>query len=101
MELRDSYGRIGGRIVDRKGDRKELHRKTNRVNQPGPLGFSEFGPPTKEHTQAEPRPPCTYVADVQLSFHVGPKQLEQGLPTKAVACTQDMFFQLGCLVWPQ
>ena len=37
---------------------------------------------SKEHTGAEPRPPCTYVADVQLGLHVGPEQLEQGLSQK-------------------
>jgi hypothetical protein len=38
----------------------ELHRKTKRVNQHGPLGLSETEPPTKEHTH-------TYVADVHRS----------------------------------
>jgi hypothetical protein len=33
---------------------------------------------TKEHAQAGPRPTCTYVEDVQLDLHVGPKQLELG-----------------------
>ena len=27
-------------------------------------------PSTKEHTQAGPRPPHTYVADIQLGLHV-------------------------------
>ena len=45
------------------------------------MGLSETEPPTKEHTQAEPSPhPNTYVADVQLSLHVGPQQLEGGHP---------------------
>ena len=46
--------------------------------QNGPLGLLEVEPKTEEHIQAGPRPPCTYVADVQLGFHVGP-ELEQGL----------------------
>jgi hypothetical protein len=33
----------------------------------------------KEHTWAGPRPPHTYIADVQLGLHVGPEQLEQGI----------------------
>jgi len=33
-------------------------------------------------TQARPRPLYTYVADMQLGFHVGPKQLEQVLSQK-------------------
>ena len=44
------------------------------------MGLSETEPPTKEHTQAGPRPPHTYVADVQLGLHVGPEQLERGYP---------------------
>jgi hypothetical protein len=42
----------------------------NRVNLPGHLGLSEIEPQTKEHTQALAL--GTYVADVQLGFHVGP-----------------------------
>jgi hypothetical protein len=41
MELKDSYGRIGGRIA---------------------------APPTKEHTRGGPMPPIRYVADVCLVF---------------------------------
>ena len=33
-------------------------------------------PTTEEHTQAGPRPPRSYVADVQLDLDVGPEQLE-------------------------
>lgn len=31
---------------------------------------------------AEPRPPCTYVVDVQLGLHVGSEHLERGLSQK-------------------
>jgi hypothetical protein len=69
MELGDSYERIGGRItVPRRG--QELHRKTKRVNLPGPSGLSESETTTKEYTRVEPRPPHTYVADVQLGLRV-------------------------------
>lgn len=51
----------------------------NRVNKSGPFRFSETEPPTREHVWAGPRPPHLYVADVQLCYHVGTKQLEQGL----------------------
>jgi hypothetical protein len=47
-----------------------------------PWGLSESQPPTKDHAQAGPRPPHTYVADVQLGLHVGPEQLELGLSQK-------------------
>jgi hypothetical protein len=46
------------------------------------MDLSESEPPTREHTQAGPRPPRTYVAGVQLDLHVGPEQLEQGLSQK-------------------
>jgi hypothetical protein len=36
-------------------------------------------PPTREHAWAGPRPPHTYVVDVQLGLYVGPEQMEQGL----------------------
>jgi hypothetical protein len=46
------------------------------------LGISESEPPTKEHTQAGPRPPHTYVVNVPLGLLVSPGQLEQGLSQK-------------------
>lgn len=50
----------------------KLHKKTNRVNQPGPLGPSETELPTKGHTHVRPRPPYSYVGEGQLSFYVVP-----------------------------
>ena len=47
--------------------------KTNGVTNMDSSRLSETEPPTKEHTQAGPRPPCTYVVDVQLGLHVSPK----------------------------
>ena len=44
------------------------------------MRLSETEPPTKEHTQAGPRPVHIYVADVQLGLHVGPVQLKQDYP---------------------
>ena len=75
MEVGDSYGKIGGRISGPKkiGTRQEDYQSTN---------LDPCEPPTKEHTQAGPRPPHTHIADVQLGLHVGPKQLEWGLPQK-------------------
>jgi hypothetical protein len=32
-----------------------------------------------------PRPPCTYVTDVQLGLHVGPEQVEWGLSQKLLS----------------
>lgn len=39
-------------------------------------------PPTKEYMQAGPRPPPSYVADVQFGLHVSPEQLERNLSQK-------------------
>ena len=36
-------------------------------------------------------PPCSYVADVQLGLHMGPKPLEQGLSQKLLPVRGDMF----------
>jgi hypothetical protein len=52
--------------------------------QPGPLELSESEPPTKEHIQAEPQSPHIYVSYVQLGFHMGPEQLEEGLSQRPV-----------------
>jgi hypothetical protein len=46
------------------------------------LGALRVWTPTKGQTQAGPRPPCTYIADVQPDHHVGPEQLELGLSQK-------------------
>ena len=45
---------------------------------------SESEPPPKVHTGAEPRPPHTYVADVQLGFHVGSEQLKRRISQKLI-----------------
>ena len=56
------------------GDRNSTGRPTESTN------LSETEPPTKEHIWAAPRPPWSYVADVQLGLHVDLEQLEQGYP---------------------
>jgi hypothetical protein len=45
----------------------ELHRKAKSVNRPK---LSETEPPTKEHTWAGLRSPCTYGTDVQLGLQL-------------------------------
>jgi len=42
------------------------------------LGFSESEPPIKEHTGAEPGPPCPYAVDRLISHHVGPYNWSEG-----------------------
>jgi hypothetical protein len=61
-ELGDAYGRVGGKIKHPEGELNSKGRP--RVNQPGRLVLSETEPPAKEHTQAGPRPPHKYVADM-------------------------------------
>lgn len=43
-------------------------------------------PPIKEHTQAEPTPPNTYVADVQLDLPSGSPKTGAGAGSDPVAC---------------
>jgi hypothetical protein len=62
-----------------------LHWGSCLATRGGLLGVSESEPQTKEHIWAGPRSPCTYVADVKLGLHVGPKQLEQGLSQKLLS----------------
>ena len=69
MELGDSYGRTGGRIVGPKEDKNHTARKVNS----GPLWLPESESPTKEHTWAGTRPPHSSVADLQFNLHVGPE----------------------------
>jgi hypothetical protein len=71
MEIRDSYGRIGGRITGLEGDRNQPE---NQQSQPG---FS--GP--KEHTQAGLKSP-EHIYNVQIGLHMGLEQLEWGLSQK-------------------
>ena len=56
------------------GNRNSMERQTEPTNL-CPLVLLELELTNKEHLQAEPRPPHTYVADLQLGLHVGPEQL--------------------------
>lgn len=58
-------------------------RQEDQQDQPVFSELSEAEPPSKE--LAEPRSPCTYVADVQLDVHVGPEQMDLGISQKLVA----------------
>jgi len=81
MEPGDWYGRIGGRrIVDPKGIGTLQEDQQSQLTWT--LGALRDGTTNKEHTQARARPSGSYVADVQLGFHVGPEQLEWGLAQK-------------------
>lgn len=50
-----------------------------------PWELSETEPPTKEHTQAGPRPPRSYVADMKLGLHVSPPTTGVGTVPKAIS----------------
>jgi len=92
MELRDTCERFGGRIEGPEGERNCIRRRTESTNL-NPWEVSETEPPTKEHTWAGPRPPplFTFVADVQLSLHVGPQPMGAVAVPKAVACLWNPF----------
>ena len=51
----------------------------------------ETEPPTKDHTWAGPRPPCTYVADVQLGLHADLPTAAAGAVSDFVACLRILF----------
>jgi hypothetical protein len=90
MELGDAYGRTGGRIAEPKGDRNSTGKPTELTNLDPWASPSE--PPTKEHSSARRRPPCTYVADVQLGLHGGSSTKGMRTIPKVVSCIWDKFF---------
>jgi hypothetical protein len=62
MEVRDPYGRAGGRTEGPEGNRSPTERQTMLTNL-NLWKLSETEPPTKEHIQTGPRPSITYVAE--------------------------------------
>jgi hypothetical protein len=69
----DSYGKVGGRIVDPKGYRNSTRRPIETTNL-DPWASQNLNTNHRAHT-ARPRPHHTYVADEQLGLHVDPEQL--------------------------
>jgi hypothetical protein len=76
MEVRDSYGRVGGRIEGPEGDRNSTGRPTKSTHL-DPWELSDTEPPTKEHTQTGVGPqnissrcaaksPCGFPQQVEL-----------------------------------
>ena len=61
----DSYGRIEGRIEDPGGDRNSMGRPTEAtiLNLWGSQRLNH-----QQRTEAGPRSPCTYVADVHAAL---------------------------------
>ena len=68
MQVRDTYGRVEGKIKGPEVDGNPTERPTESTNL-DPWELSESEPPTKEHTWAEMRPIGTHVADRKLSLH--------------------------------
>ena len=67
MQVRDTYGRVGGRIEAHKVNGNPIGRPTESTNL-DPWELSESESPTKEHTWARMTPTrSTYVADRQFS----------------------------------
>jgi len=69
-DLQLNIGGVERRIEGPEGNRNSVGKLTE-SNNLDPWELSETEPPTKEHTMAGSRPPSTYVADLQLSLHVG------------------------------
>jgi hypothetical protein len=55
MNLRDSYGRVGGKIEGPGGDRNSTERPTESTNLEM-VEHSETEPPTNENSHSGPRP---------------------------------------------
>ena len=80
VEPGDSYGRTGGRIMGPEGDRNSTGRPTKSTNL-DPWELSETEPTTYLGWNEI----CgIYVADVQLSLHVGPPTTGVGSLPNAV-----------------
>ncbi|EDM03286.1 rCG62332, isoform CRA_a [Rattus norvegicus] len=74
MVFGDSSGRTGGWIVSPEGPRNSTGRPAELINLDSWGSQSLNHQPT--YPQAEPRPPHTNLADVQLGLPVGTEQLE-------------------------
>ena len=72
----NAYGRRGERIAEP----EEIG--TPQEDQQSQVWTLWAEPPTKEHSWASPRSPCTHGADEHLELHVDPKKLEWGLSQK-------------------
>jgi hypothetical protein len=80
---------VGGAVIgSSRGDSNSIRKPTESNNQ-DLWALSEIEPPIKEYTRASPRhtpiPGQTYVADVQLGFHVCSSADKVGFIVKAVA----------------
>ena len=80
-ELRESYGRVGGRIEATGGVRNSTGRSPESTNL-DPWGLPETDPPNREHAGVRRR---LHVADVQLSLHSGLPTTGAGVVPKSVA----------------
>jgi hypothetical protein len=71
MELVDSYGRVGGKIVSPKGDRNSTGRLTKSINL-DPWVCKRLNHQRKNIYALDLSPPPTYVVDVEFELLVGP-----------------------------
>jgi hypothetical protein len=65
-----------------KGIREDQPGKDQQTQLTWTLGTLRVRTTNQRTYRAGPRPPHTYVADVQLGLHMDPEQLEQGLSLK-------------------
>jgi len=80
MGLGDSYGSIGERIAASKGIGTPQKDQQNQLTWT--LRALRVWTTNQRTYRAEPRPPHTYAAGVQLGLQVSSKQLKQGLSLK-------------------
>ena len=77
---------------------KKFKNKTKQNKRPLELtnldawGSERLKKSTKEHPQARPHSPLTYLADMQLGLHMDSEQLDLGAIPKAVAYKWVIFF---------
>jgi hypothetical protein len=81
IEVGDSYGRVGGKIVRTERDGNITGRPRDSTNL-DPWELSEADPPTKEYTVARPRP-LTHMQQKYSSVSIWvPQQLEKRFSLK-------------------
>ena len=98
------YGRIGGRIAALKGIRTPQEDQQTNLDACGSHRLNHQ--PKNEHTWAGPRPPDTYVTDVQMCSFVFMWVLShwsRGYPKRCCLYVGYIFVysDKGCLVWSQ
>lgn len=100
--LKESYGKVGGRIEELGGDRNFTRRQPEPTDL-GPEGPAETQAPTKDLAWSGPRTPYKDVANGPLMLHVDP--LVRGVGAHSdmdfLICFSITYPWLDCLANPQ